>query len=111
MMKLRRDVFQGLSDPTRRSIVLLLASQAMTAGVIAGNFDAARPTISKHIQVLCECDLVKSEQHGREITYQLNVAKLKDIDLWLEQLKNVWETRFDQLDNILFTVKNKSNES
>ncbi|MBJ6367930.1 metalloregulator ArsR/SmtB family transcription factor [Snuella sedimenti] len=109
-MKLRRDIFQAISDPTRRAILVLLTSQAMTAGAIANNFDAARPTISKHIQILSECDLVESNQQGREIYYELKIEKMKEIDKWLEQFRKIWETRFDQLDNLLTTLKNKKNE-
>lgn len=106
-MKLRRDIFQAISDPTRRAILVLLTSQAMTAGAIAKNFDAARPTISKHIQILNECELVEANQQGREIYYQLKIDKMKEIDKWLEQFRQLWESRFDQLDNLLSNIKNQ----
>jgi DNA-binding transcriptional ArsR family regulator len=106
MMKLRRDPFQAIADPTRRAILVLLASQTMTAGAIAENFDAARPTISKHLQILNECDLVKSNQQGREIFYELKVDKMQEIDLWLEQFKKIWENRFDNLDRYLADLQN-----
>ena len=109
-MKLRRDIFQAISDPTRRAILVLLTSQTMTAGAIAENFDVARPTISKHIQTLNECDLVESNQQGREIFYKLKIEKMKEIDKWLEQFRKIWENRFDQLDNLLLTLKTKKNE-
>lgn len=108
-MKLRRDIFQAIADPTRRAIMVLLTSQAMTAGAIAKNFDVARPTISKHIQILNECDLVESNQQGREIYYKLNAEKMKEIDKWLEQFRQLWEDRYNQLDNLLSTIKNKNN--
>jgi len=78
-MNLRRDVFQAIADPTRRAILLLLTSQSMTAGAIASNFDTARPTVSKHLQILTECELLKPAQNGREIYYQLNPRKMKEI--------------------------------
>jgi len=109
-MKLRRDIFQAISDPTRRAILVLLTSQTMTAGAIAEKFDAARPTISKHIQILNECDLVEANQQGREIYYELKIEKMKEIDKWLEQFRAIWENRFSQLDNILETLINKKNE-
>ncbi len=109
-MKLRRDIFQAISDPTRRAILVLLTSQAMTAGAIAQNFDAARPTISKHLQILNECDLVEANQQGREIYYELKIEKMKEIDKWLERFRAIWENRFDQLDNLLSTLKNNKNE-
>lgn len=106
-MKLRRDPFQAIADPTRRAILVLLAAQAMTAGAIAEKFDTARPTISKHIQILSECDLIESNQQGREITYQLRIDKMKDIDAWLAQFRKIWETRFNQLDNVLANIQNR----
>ncbi|PKA99471.1 ArsR family transcriptional regulator [Flavobacteriaceae bacterium MAR_2009_75] len=109
-MKLRRDIFQAISDPTRRAILVLLTSQAMTAGAIAENFDAARPTISKHIQILNECELVEATPQGREIYYELKIEKMKEIDKWLEQFRKIWEDRFDQLDNLLLKLKNNKNE-
>ena len=109
-MNFRRDVFQAIADPTRRAILVLLASQAMTAGAIASNFDSKRPTISKHIQILSECELVESNQQGREIYYHLKVEKMKQIDLWLEQFRKIWETRFNQLDEVLTKLKEKNDE-
>jgi DNA-binding transcriptional ArsR family regulator len=109
-MKLRRDIYQAISDPTRRAILVLLTSQAMTAGAIAKNFDAARPTISKHLQILNEGDLVETNQQGREIYYELKIQKMKEIDKWLEQFRKIWENRFDQLDKVLSNLKNNKNE-
>ena len=108
-MKTRRDIFQAIADPTRRSILVLLASQAMTAGAIAQNFDAARPTISKHMQVLTECDLVESHQEGRHIYYQIKMDKMQEIDLWFDHLRQVWEERFDNLENYLTKIQNDKN--
>ena len=106
-MKLRRDPFQAIADPTRRAILTLLASQTMTAGAIASNFDVARPTISKHMQILSECELVSANQQGREIFYELKADKMKDIDNGLEQFRKIWEDRFNQLDDLLLTLKKK----
>jgi DNA-binding transcriptional ArsR family regulator len=106
-MKLRRDPFQAIADPTRRAILILLASQTMTAGAIADNFKVARPTISKHMQVLNECDLVTSSQKGREIYYEIKVDKMKEIDNWLAQFRKIWEDRYRQLDNLLSIIKKK----
>lgn len=106
IMKFRRDIFQALADPTRRSILFLLASQSITAGAIAGNFDAARSTISKHIQILTECGLVESKPQGREIYYQIKIERMKEVDLWLDQLRKTWEERFDNLDAYLQKIQN-----
>ena len=102
---MRRDPFQAIADPTRRAIIALIAVQAMTPNAIAAHFDTSRQAISKHLQILSECQLVKPEQKGREIYYQLEVAKMKEIDQWLEQFRKIWEDRFSQLDQVLSTIK------
>lgn len=102
---MRRDVFQAIADPTRRAIILLIASQAMTPNAIAEHFDTTRQAVSKHLRILTECQLVKQEFNGREIYYQLEVNKMKEIDKWLEQFRKLWETRFNQLDKVLLTIK------
>jgi DNA-binding transcriptional ArsR family regulator len=103
--KMRRDVFQALADPTRRAILVLLASQVMTPNAIAEEFHTSRQAVSKHIQMLTECDLVKQEQQGREIYYSLKIEKMKEVDKWLNQFRKIWETRFNQLDKVLLTIK------
>ena len=100
-MNLRRDVFQAIADPTRRAILTLLATQAMTAGAIAANFDTARPTVSKHLQILTECELLKQEPAGREIYYHLNPQKMKDIADFIEPFRLMWEERFNKLENVM----------
>ena len=104
-MKLRRDVFQAIADPTRRAILLLLAVQPMTAGSIASNFNSSRPTVSKHIKVLYECELVKANQSGREIVYEVDITMLEDIDGWLAKFRKTWDNRFENLDNLLIKLK------
>lgn len=104
---MRRDVFQAIADPTRRAIITLIALQAMTPNAIAEHFDTTRQAISKHLRILTECELVKQKQQGREIYYQLEVNKMKEIDKWLNQFRKIWEDRFNQLDNVLATIKNK----
>ena len=104
---MRRDVFQAIADPTRRAIIALIAIQAMTPNAISEHFDTTRQTISKHLRILTECQLVKQEHHGREIYYQLEVDKIKEIDKWVEQFRKIWESRFSQLDNLLLTIHNK----
>ena len=105
---MRRDVFQALADPTRRAILVLLAAQAMTPNAIAEEFHTSRQAVSKHIQILTECDLVKQEQKGREIYYHIQANKIKEIDKWIEKFKNIWETRFGQLDKVLSTMKKEN---
>src|ERR687885_1381686 len=97
---MKRDVFQAIADPTRRAIIALIALQAMTPNAIAENFNTTRQAVSKHLRILTECELVKQEQQGREIYYSLQIEKMKEIDKWLSQYRKIWETRFNQLDNV-----------
>jgi DNA-binding transcriptional ArsR family regulator len=106
-MNLRRDVFQAIADPTRRAILLLVASQAMTAGAIASNFDTARPTVSKHLQILTECELLIQEQNGREMYYHFNPNKMKEIAEWLMPFAKLWDDRFNKLESIMKKYKSK----
>ena len=107
---MRRDIFQAISDPTRRAIIVLIALQAMTPNAIAEHFDVSRQAVSKHLKILKECEMIKQEQQGREILYQLEIDKMKEIDIWLEQFRKIWETRFNQLDNLLSIIKKQENE-
>lgn len=105
IMKTRRDVFQAIADPTRRAILLLLSVQAMTPNALAEEFHTSRQAVSKHIQILTECELVNQEQKGREIYYHINADQLKEIDKFIDQFRIIWETKFNQLDNVLLTLK------
>lgn len=102
---MRRDVFQAIADPTRRAIILLIAIQAMTPNAIVEHFDTSRQAVSKHLRILMECQLVNQYQNGREIYYQLNPTKMKEIDKWLDQFRALWENRFNELDKVLSTLK------
>lgn len=104
---MRRDVFQAIADPTRRAIVTLIALQAMTPNALAEHFDTTRQAVSKHLRILTECELVQQEQKGREIYYSLEIDKMKEIDQWIEQFRQIWQTRFNQLDDVLSTIKSQ----
>src|SRR4026207_1769435 len=107
-MNLRRDVFQAIADPTRRAILLLLAaSQSMTAGSIAANFDTARPTVSKHLQILAECELLQQEQTGREIYYHINAKKMKEVADFVEPFRKMWDDRFNKLEAAMKKYRSK----
>ena len=106
-MNRRRDVFQAIADPTRRAILLMVASQSLTAGAIAANFDTARPTVSKHLQILTECELVQPEQNGREIYYHLNPQKIKELADFIEPFRKLWDDRFNKLEAIMKKYKAK----
>ena len=102
---MRRDIFQAIADPTRRAIIALIAVQAMTPNALAEHFDSTRQAVSKHLRILTECELVTQEHKGREIYYRLEVDKMKEIDEWLEQYRQIWQARVDQLDALLAAMK------
>jgi DNA-binding transcriptional ArsR family regulator len=105
---MRRDVFQAIADPTRRAIIGLIALQAMSPSAIADHFNMSRQAISKHMKILTECALVKPEHQGREIYYQLEISKIKEVDNWLEPYRKMWATSFNQLDDLLTTIKKQN---
>jgi DNA-binding transcriptional ArsR family regulator len=107
-METRRDIFQAIADPTRRAILSLLALQAMTPGAIAGNFNSTRQTISKHIQILIECELVRQEQNGREIYYHFNPQKMKELSDWVDQYRKFWDNKLDSLESYLSKIQGKN---
>ncbi len=104
---MRRDVFQAVADPTRRAIIALIAFQAMTPNALAEHFDTSRQAVSKHLKILTECELVKREHQGREIYYQLKIDKLDEIEKWADKIREIWESRFIQLDKVLDNLKSR----
>ncbi len=104
-LPMRRDIFQAIADPSRRAILALIAMQSMTPNALAEHFDTTRQAVSKHLRILTECELVTTQQQGREIYYHLQIDKMKEIDRWLQQFRAIWETRFSQLDALLSTTK------
>ncbi len=107
---MRRDIFQAIADPTRRAILVLIAVQAMTPNAIAEHFDITRQSISRHLRILSECELLAQKHEGREIYYELKIDKMKEIDIWLDQFRKITQEKFLQLDEVLFTLKNNKNE-
>jgi DNA-binding transcriptional ArsR family regulator len=107
---MKRDIFQAIADPTRRAIIALIAIQAMTPNAIAEHFDTSRQAVSKHLRILTECEIVTQQQKGREIYYSLEIEKMKEIDEWLEQYRQIWEARYIQLDELLAAIKEQKEE-
>ena len=107
---MKRDIFQAIADPTRRAIIALIAIQAMTPNAIAEHFDTSRQAVSKHLRILTECEIVTQQQKGREIYYSLEIEKMKEIDEWLEQYRQIWEARYIQLDELMAAIKEQKEE-
>ncbi|OYU65420.1 MAG: transcriptional regulator [Cytophagaceae bacterium BCCC1] len=107
---MKQDIFQAISDPTRRAILTLIAIQALTPNAMSEKFEMSRQGVSKHIKVLQECELIWPEQSGREIYYHFNPKKMQELDNWIAQFRKNWETQFNQLDQVLSTLKKQKNE-
>lgn len=107
---MKRDIFQAIADPTRRAIILMLAAQTMTPTAIAHHFEISRQATSKHIQVLNDSGLVEQIKNGREIHYQLRFEKMDELDIWLDQLRQSWQGRYENLDNLLAKMNGGIND-
>ena len=90
-----------------QSATAIESAQTMTAGAIAANFDTARPTVSKHLQILPECELLEQEQNGREIYYYINAKKMKEVADFIEPFRKMWDDRFNKLESIMKKYKAK----
>jgi len=102
---MRRDVFQAIADPTRRSILGLLALQTLTLNAVAENYKISRPAISKHIKVLTECGLIEVKQEGRERYCTAKLEKLSEVNEWITQYKQFWEGKLDALEQYLDKIQ------
>ncbi len=101
IMELRRDIFQAISDPTRREIIQLLSQQSLNLNAVAGHFDISRPAISKHIKILTECGVVIIRQEGRDRLCRADLKKLKEVDKWLDNYREFWNNKLDALGEFL----------
>jgi DNA-binding transcriptional ArsR family regulator len=98
---MRRDVFQAIADPTRRSILMSLTKETQNVNALAEKFDMTRQAVSLHVKILQQCGVITIRKEGRERFCNLNAEKLTEVDDWLEPFRKLWETRFDQLDDLL----------
>jgi len=83
--------FKALSDPTRRKIILLLKKSDMTAGEIADQFDMTKPSISHHLNILKQAELVIDERKGQNIYYSLNTTVFQEVVNWFFNVVNINE--------------------
>lgn len=107
---MQRDIFQAIADPTRRAIIVLMAAQAMTPNALANHFEISRQAVSKHIQILNQCGVLEQHKSGREIRYQLKAESLQELDVWLQQIRQLWQQRYENLDQLLAQLQNKAEE-
>src|SRR5918995_740764 len=100
-MEMRRDVFQGIADPTRRNILALLKREPQNVNALADQFSMTRQAVSLHVKILHECGLIAIDRQGRERICQLQAEKLAEVDRWLAPFRKNWEDRFARLDALL----------
>lgn len=105
---MRRDVFQGIADPTRREILNLIAYKSLNVNSVAENFDVSRTAIYKHLKILAECGLVNIKQQGRERYCEARLERLSEVSDWVEQYRKIWTARFDSLEDYLKKLQTKS---
>ncbi len=103
---MRRDVFQAIADPTRRSIIGILSKQPMNLNAVAENFETSRPAISRHMKILTECGLVCINKMGRERVCELRYSKLREVSDWVDSYRNFWNAKLNALDQQLSTTHN-----
>jgi DNA-binding transcriptional ArsR family regulator len=104
---MRRDVFQAIADPTRRTIISMIAKQSLSLNAVAEKFDMSRPAISRHIRILTECGLIHIESKGRERICQARLKKLSEVSAFADQYKVFWENKLEDLDQFLKNKKKK----
>src|SRR4051812_33461608 len=95
---MRRDVFQAIADPTRRSIINIVSKESLTLNAVAEQFEISRPAISKHIRILSECGLVIVRKKGRERYCEARLEKLNEVSGWVDQYRKFWTTKLDALE-------------
>jgi DNA-binding transcriptional ArsR family regulator len=105
MNETRRDVFQAISDPIRREIILLVSENNLTLNGVAENFRISRPAISKHIRILEECGLVTINQQGRERICKINTEPLNEVYDWLAYFDKFWDKKLNSLKNLMEAKK------
>jgi len=107
-MEIRRDVFQAISDPTRRQIIGMLAHESLNLNAIAEKFDVSRQAVSLHVKILTECGLIVIKQQGRERFCEAKLDKLGEVSAWVEQYRQFWNVKLNSLDKYLRKVQAKN---
>jgi DNA-binding transcriptional ArsR family regulator len=101
MAAAKHDVFQAIADPTRRSLLKLLAYQEMPVTVISGHFPMSRTAVSKHLRILADAGLVKERKVGRETRYRLQLEPLQELKQWLSYYERFWDNKLSVLKHLV----------
>lgn len=96
------DVFAAIAQPTRRSILEMLAdSGQLSVADISRRFRVSPPAISQHLKILRESRLVRMHKHRQQRIYQINPEKVQEVEVWAKRMEALWKERFDRLDTLL----------
>jgi len=104
---MKRDVFNAIADPTRRSILMFLIRESQNVNALADKFDITRQAVSLHIKYLEECGVISIKKEGRERHCNLEIQKLTEVADWLEPFRKMWTGKLDQLDHLLNELQSK----
>ena len=107
---MRRDVFQAIADPTRRAILNAIVHQSLNLNSVAEKFHQSRPAISKHVKILSECGLLVIKKQGRERFCEAKLQKLNEVSKWVEQYRELWESKLDSLEEYLNKLQKSKNK-
>lgn len=99
------EVFQALSNPTRRRVLEYLSVGPATVSELAAPFDMQLPSFVQHLSVLEQSRLVRSNKRGRVRTYEIAPERFKVVEDWLAQRRQLWEARLDRLDQYVKQLK------
>ncbi len=103
---MNRDVFHAIADPTRRGILMSLNLETQNVNALAEKFAMTRQAVSLHVKILEECGVIVVRQVGRERRCEIQAQPLSEVVDWLEPFRKMWETRLDQLDELLQDLQN-----
>ena len=100
------DTFQALAEPRRREIMALLALKGqLTATDISDKFSVSAPAISQHLKILREAKLIDMEKRAQSRIYTINTDSLHQLEVWIHKMREMWEKKFNRLDNLLEKMK------
>lgn len=101
------DIYQALSDKSRRNILELLSKKGQLSSTdISNQFSISAPAISQHLKVLREARLIDMEKKAQQRVYTINTKSLSEIETWIHKMKTDWDARFGRLDKLLEEMKN-----
>ena len=104
-MKARRDVYQAIADPTRRAIIGLIAAGPLDMNSITEKFDITQQAISLHVKILADCGLVRMKQQGRNRICEAKLGKLGEVDQWVSQYRQHYESKLDAMEKYIDKLK------